>query len=59
MTEINYEAHPQTPQQRANKAHYEPAKAVRELLPKFCKDPNKYAPLVESEAAILEMKREA
>jgi len=59
MTEINYEAPPPTPQQRANKAHYELAKAVRELLPKFCKDPNKYAPLVESEAAILEMKREA
>lgn len=41
-----------TPQQRANAAHYELAKAVREFLPKFCKDPNKFEPLTESEAAI-------
>lgn len=57
MTEITYEA-PLTPQQRANAAHYELAKAVRELLTVFCKSPEKFEALVESEAAILEMKRE-
>ena len=58
MTEITYEA-PLTPQQRANAAHYELAKAVRELLPMFCKDPEKFEALVESEAAIESVKREA
>lgn len=57
MTEITYEAQPPNPQQRANQAHYELAKAVREFLPKFCKDPSKFAPLVESEAAINEFKK--
>ncbi len=54
MTEITYEAK-LTPQQEANQAHYELAKAVRELLPKFCKDPSKFAPLLESEATIKEL----
>ena len=54
MTEITYEAK-LTPQQEANQAHYELAKAVRELLPMYCKDPEKYQPLVESEAAIVEL----
>lgn len=54
MTEITYEAK-LTPQQEANQAHYELAKAVRELLPKFCKDPNKYQPLIDSEEAIKEL----
>lgn len=58
MTEITYEAN-LTPQQRANQAHYELAKAVRELLPKFCKSPEKFEALVESEAAIESVKREA
>jgi hypothetical protein len=44
-----------TPQQRANQAHYSLAKAVRELLTMVCKDPEKFAPLVESEAAIVEL----
>lgn len=51
MTEITYEAK-LTPQQEANQAHYELAKAVRELLPKFCKDPNKFEPLIQSEQSI-------
>ena len=55
MTEITYEAK-LTPQQEANQAHYELAKAVRDLLPKFCKDPEKFAPLAESEAAIAELR---
>ena len=46
-----------TPQQRANQAHYELAKAVRELLPKFCKDPEKYQPLLDSEAALEGLKK--
>jgi len=58
MTEITYEAQ-LTPQQRANQAHYALAKAVRELLPLFCKDPDKYEPLIESEEAIEGVKREA
>jgi len=58
VTEITYEA-PLTPQQRANAAHYELAKAVRELLPMFCKDPEKFEALLESEAAIESVKREA
>lgn len=47
-----------TPQQRANQAHYVLAKAVRELLPKICKDPEKFVALVESEAAINGLKGE-
>ena len=54
MTDATIEAR-LTPQQEANAAHYALAKAVRELLPKFCKDPSKFAPLVESEAAINEL----
>lgn len=57
MTEINYEAPPPPPQQRANAAHYELAKAIRELLPKFCKDPEKYQPLLDSEAALEGLKK--
>lgn len=58
MTEITYES-PLSPQQRANAAHYELSKAVRELLPKICKDPEKFSALVESEAALEGVKREA
>ena len=54
MTDATIEAK-LTPQQEANQAHYELAKAVRELLPKFCKDPNKFEPLINSEAAISEL----
>ena len=44
-----------TPQQRANQAHYSLAKAVRELLPMYCKDQEKYQPLIDSEEAIKEL----
>ena len=44
---------------RMREAHYELAKAVRELLPMFCKDPEKFKALVESEAAIESVKLEA
>lgn len=46
-----------TPQQRANAAHYSLAKAVRELLTMVCKDPEKYKPLLKSEAALEELKK--
>lgn len=52
MTEITYEATPPSPQQEANQAHYALAKAVREMLPKFCKNPDKCPSLLRSEAAI-------
>lgn len=43
---------PPSPQQEANNAHYALTKAVREMLPKFCKDPNRCHSLIRSEAAI-------
>lgn len=56
MTTTPEPASPQlNPQQRANQAHYSLAKAVRELLPMYCKDPEKYQPLIDSEEAIKEL----
>lgn len=43
---------PHYAQQEANNAHHALATAVREMLPKFCKDPDKFSPLLRSEAAI-------
>lgn len=55
MTEITYEATPPSAQHEANNAHYALAKAVREMLPQFCKDPSRCPSLIRSEAAIQQL----
>lgn len=43
---------PPSAQQEANNAHYALTRAVREMLPKFCKDPSKCPSLLRSEESI-------
>lgn len=49
MTEITYDPTPPSAQHEANNAHYVLAKTVREMLPKFCKDPDKCDELLRCE----------